>query len=121
MKVTIDSTEPLADTLRVIGALYNVTLAQVGEATGDSSSRNNGATPRPPATPKREASRRAAAGTPRRRPAAAAAKPTPPTPSTPAASTSDIRAWALANGHPVSSRGSLPAAVKAAYTHAHAS
>ena len=31
LKVTIDSSEALADTLRVIGAVYNVTLAQVHE------------------------------------------------------------------------------------------
>ncbi len=33
LKVTIDSTEPLGDALRVIGALYNVTLNAVDETT----------------------------------------------------------------------------------------
>ena len=33
LKVTIDSSEPLTDTIRVIGALYNVTLTQADEST----------------------------------------------------------------------------------------
>ena len=37
-----------------------------------------------------------------------------------AASTSDIRAWALANGHDVSSRGRVSADVREAYEKAHA-
>jgi hypothetical protein len=36
------------------------------------------------------------------------------------ASTSDIRAWALANGHDVSSRGRVSADVREAYEKAHA-
>jgi hypothetical protein len=36
------------------------------------------------------------------------------------ASTSDIRAWALANGHDVSSRGRVSAEVREAYEKAHA-
>ena len=36
------------------------------------------------------------------------------------ASTSDIRAWALANGHDVSSRGRVSAEVREAYERAHA-
>ena len=35
-------------------------------------------------------------------------------------STSDIRAWAVANGHDVSSRGRVSAEVRAAYDKAHA-
>jgi hypothetical protein len=42
------------------------------------------------------------------------------TKSTGSASTSDIRAWALANGHEVSSRGRVSAEVRDAYEKAHA-
>ena len=38
---------------------------------------------------------------------------------TPPASTADVRAWALANGHSVSNRGRIPAHVQAAYRSAH--
>jgi hypothetical protein len=40
--------------------------------------------------------------------------------STGSSSTSDIRAWALANGHDVSSRGRVSADVREAYEKAHA-
>ena len=37
----------------------------------------------------------------------------------PSSTTSDIRAWALQNGHPVGDRGRLPSEVVAAYDKAH--
>ena len=47
--------------------------------------------------------------------------PVPPAPATPAPATpSTIRAWAAANGHDVSDRGKIPAAVRAAFDAAHA-
>ncbi len=114
LKVTIDSTEPLADAIRVIGALYNVNLAQVSAATDDT-------------TTVRVAQRRPT------RPVAA--KPSPRTPAktvktssarttgssrrSETVSSSDVRAWAAANGHTVSNRGTLPGAIKAAYAEAH--
>ena len=55
---------------------------------------------------------RRAAGSRRGRPAAAAG--------TKKASATDVRAWAAANGHQVSARGRVPAAVRAAYEAAHA-
>jgi hypothetical protein len=33
--------------------------------------------------------------------------------------TRDIRAWAIANGYRIATRGAIPAAVKAAYTNIH--
>jgi len=113
LKVTIDSTEPLADALRVIGALYNVDLAQV-PATDDT----------PPAGPApgqlarantAARSRRPRAKTPR---ADAESKPGRSR-SVAGPSSRDIRAWALAHGHVVRDRGSLPAAVRAAYADVH--
>jgi len=115
LKVTIDSTEPLADALRVIGALYNVNLAQVA-ATDDTATTTAGAAQDHPlgaatAKPSRNSRAKTTSAptrTGRRRP-------------TTAASSSDVRAWAVANGHAVSDRGTLPAAIKAAYAQAHQS
>ena len=113
MKVTIDSTEPLADAIRVIGALYNVNLGEV--AATDDTPTTGAAQDEPP---------RAATGTSSRRSRAKTAKASSPSGTgrrrrAPAAGSSDVRAWAVANGHTVSSRGTLPAAIKAAYAEAH--
>jgi hypothetical protein len=116
MKVTIDSAEPLADALRVVGALYNVTLAEV---TQPGLSEDSASTSGPSAKANGKPSRRAAASKPGGR--AAARKPRGSATKSTSASTSDIRAWALASGHKVSDRGSLPAAVKSAYAEAHKS
>ncbi len=114
MKITIDSTEPLEDALRVLGALYAVTLVKAGPTTSPASAdavsrtrrsspsaRGRNATQAPPRPT-------SAPSTSRRRPRAAAA----PT-------TSDVRAWARANGHQVSDRGPIPASVSAGYAEAH--
>ena len=115
MKVTIDSTEPLADALRVIGALYTVNLAQVPATDGTTTAGAAQDQPLDAATAKPS----------RRTPAKAAKAPTSSRTGrrrrTTAASSSDVRAWALANGHAVSNRGTLPAAIKAAYAQAHQS
>lgn len=118
MKVTIDSTEPLADALRVIGALYNVTLAEVDETPPQGASSGKAGTSRSSSSSTNGSSRRTATkkSTPRR----GTPKATRRSRKAATASTSDIRKWALANGHTVSSRGTLPAAVKAAYADAHA-
>ena len=115
LKVTIDSTEPLADAIRVIGALYSVNLAQVA-ATDDTTTTTAGAAQDQPAG--------AATAKPSRN--SRAKTTSAPTRTgrrrrTTAASSSDVRAWALANGHAVSDRGTLPAAIKAAYAQAHQS
>ena len=113
MKVTIDSTEPLADAIRVIGALYNVNLAQVAADAGPMIIR-----------PAQDQTPRAASSTSSRRSRAKTAKASSPSRTgrrrrAPAAGSSDVRAWAAANGHAVSNRGTLPAAIKAAYAEAH--
>ena len=117
MKVIIDSAEPLADALRVVGALYNVTLAEVGEGTQSGIPRVSASTSGPAATANGKPSRRATASKAGRR--AAARKPSRSAKKATSVSTSDIRAWALASGHKVSDRGTLPAAVKSAYAEAH--
>jgi len=115
MKVTIDSSEPLADALRVIGALYDVSLSQVDEGRSVGNSGTERTSTRPKATG--SGSRRR---TDRKSPKpAAASKTTAAKRQTRLASSSEIRKWALAKGQTVSSRGTLPGAVKDAYAAAH--
>ena len=118
MKVTIDSSEPLADALRVIGALYNVTLAQIPDTPAlRTPSEDSRSTTRSGATTTGSSRRAGAAKTTQR---ARAPKPTRSARQAAAAvSTSEIRRWAMANGHTVSSRGTLPEAVRAAWAEAH--
>ncbi len=113
MKITIDSTEPLEARAASARALYAVTLIQIEPATppdsagtasrtrrSGASTRGRNATqapPRPTVSP----------STSRRRPRTAAAP-----------KTSDVRAWALTSGHPVSDRGPIPASVIAEHAKA---
>jgi hypothetical protein len=117
MKVTIDSAEPLADALRVVGAVYDVTLAQVDDTPVLGAAAGNTRTSRRSATSTNGSSRRTAtskstqrAGTPKSQRSSRKAT---------TVSTSDIRKWAQAHGHAVSGRGTLPAKVKTAYAEAH--
>lgn len=105
MRISIDSTEPLQDVLRVIGAAYGVTLAVAPEDAGTvppsvaagsragSSRRGRG----------RGTSGRPSAG--RRRSTGTLAK----------VSSAELRSWARQNGYAVSDRGRVPAAVVAAH------
>lgn len=107
MRITIDSSEPLEDAIRVIGAMYNVTLTTgSGEATAEAP-----AQPAAESTSRRNGQRRASRtrSTNRRRRAR-----------TPLAkvSNAELRSWARENGHTVSDRGRIPASVSAAYLEA---
>jgi len=115
LKVTIDSAEPLADALRVIGALYNVNLAQV-PATDDTTTVRVAQR-----RPTRPVSAKPSPRTPAKAAKASSARTTGSSRGGETVSSSDVRAWALANGHAVSNRGTLPGAVKAAYAEAHPS
>ena len=95
MKVTLYSSDPLEDALRVVGALYGVSL-QVGAPDGAST----------PAARPRARGRSAAAVTAPRKRAARAAVSTP---------TADLRRWAKEAGYQVNDRGPLPADVVAAH------
>ena len=113
MKVTIDSTEPLADAIRVIGALYNVNLAQAAEtdeATTLEAAQGPSARPGTAKPSRRRRSKTSQVASPsgsgRGRPKSNAGS-------------REVRAWAVANGHSVSNRGTLPAAIKSAYAQAH--
>ena len=100
MQLTFDSNQPLADVVRVVGSLYGVTLTVVD---GDDV----------PVHPTSEGSR------PRRREARSGRKRG--VKAAPGVDARTVRGWAAANGFEVSTRGSLPAAVRAAYAEAHAS
>jgi Lsr2 len=121
LKVTIDSNDPLPEALRVLGALYNVTLVvdsttskssdtvrptnggEPSRRTAEKAARNgrtsNGSTPK---------GRRAASARGARRSAGNGTAP-------------ELRSWARAQGYQVGKRGRMSAAVVAAYREAHPS
>ena len=105
LKVTIESSEPLEHVLRVIGALYDVTLTAAAIGTGSKDT---------PTKSVRSASR---GGRPRRR-VSAASSPAKPVGRAKAVSTAAVRSWAVENGYAVSGRGPIAASVAAAYRQA---
>ncbi len=121
MKLTIDSTEALEDTLRLVGALYNVTLEVAANPAGDTGSSTNSSTSTSSAAPRAStatsrAPRTARTTRKRKRPATGRARS--------AASgrgqvdTATVRAWARENGYETADRGRVPAAVLTAYQQA---
>ncbi len=113
MKVTIDSSEALADTLRVIGAVYNVTLAQVHETTGAPKPEGSVSAAPPSPSSDRKQARQSRTQKPPQPPATRTRQR--PAPKAAAAPAADIRVWAKANGHSINDRGPLSATVRAAY------
>ena len=104
MKISIDSSEPLEQVVRVIGALYDVKLT-VDSAT-------EAAAASPAATGGRRRGTRSVSSKPARargngRTRARARGAT--------VSNAELRSWARENGHAVSDRGRIPAAISAAY------
>jgi hypothetical protein len=108
LKVTIDSTEPLGDALRVIGALYKVSLNVVDDA---------GVVVPQAADVNVASSRRSSSARSRRR--GQSTRAGRESRNVESVSVAEIRRWALENGHRVSIRGTLPASIKAAYADAH--
>lgn len=104
MKVTVYSSDPIEDALRVVGSMYGVQIT-VSESEGQSSRRTQAPTSQPRSGKHGKAA--AAAGTASKRRTARPAK---------VVSIAEVRAWARANGHQVSDRGRIPAQVVAAYT-----
>ena len=103
MQLTIDSTEPLAKVLAVIGALYGVELAAPAGAVATSAARTRApSTTTPGVAAAKTGGRRTRKASSRRAPAA---RPDP----------TSVRRWAKANGHDVRDRGRVPADVIAAY------
>jgi len=121
LRLTIDSSEALEDTLRVVGALYDVTLevssdpatgdgADTGAGSADSSARRargtRGGARRGrgnQAAGKRSSSRRSRNGK---------------TGADGKVSTAAVRSWARENGYAVADRGRVPAELVTAYRNA---
>ena len=118
MKVTIDSSEPLDDALRVLGALYDVTLV-VSPSVADSLGEGQGDIPARPVRTGAKPSRRGAAKErplrmPKGRGGRGREKVAP-------VRTAELRTWARDNGYAVSDRGRVAASVVQAYDAAHQS
>ncbi len=94
MKLTIDSSEPLDRVLEVIGSLYGVELAVIGDR-GRPEPPEHAATAKPRPSSARGAVRRERSAQP--------------------VNVAEVRAWARSNGHVVNDRGRLPATVVDAY------
>lgn len=105
MKITIDSSEPLEDALRVLGAMYRVdlvvTAAQAAEADGDAfvAASSAGVTSAAPRKKRRSSGRTRGSGR-------KAAGPV---------SNAELRSWAKQHGYAVADRGRVPRAVVDAY------
>src|SRR4051812_16276570 len=98
VKVTIDATDSLSDAIRVINALFGVTLAAVDGDDGRTVPARRSAPTRMPAASSSKRSHAKVSNGPARR-----NRPVPATP----ASASEVRAWARANGHVVRDRGAI--------------
>lgn len=104
MKLTIDSGELLADVLQVIGSMYDVTLTTADGSAAPAA----GERPSKPATPAKSSTSTKRRG---RTKTAQVGSIDPKA----------VRQWAWENGYEISTRGSLPAAVRDAYLAAHPS
>jgi hypothetical protein len=115
LKVTVDSSESLEDVLRVVGALYDVTLVLA---------QNTPEADRPTQEPSAAPKQRSARTKPRNRGGAAEngaskSRTARRTESAGAPSNAEVRSWARQTGLNVSDRGRVPASVMAAYRNAH--
>lgn len=109
MRISIDSTEPLQDVIRVVGAMYKVTLtvATTNEAATTSpvtASADRGGSRTGSKASRARGNARGRSGS-RGRSDKRLAK----------ISNDELRSWARQNGHVVRDRGRIPAAVVTAY------
>jgi hypothetical protein len=136
LKLTIDSAEALEDTLRVVGALYNVTLevSPNGTSSNGSSrgtSRDASGSARPARGTRGSAPRRSAKGRvtkqatdrPARSSKARSKKAAGPRKRARSGadgqvSIATVRSWARENGYTVADRGRVPTEVVTAYRNA---
>jgi hypothetical protein len=127
LKLTLDSSEALEDAMRVLGALYGVTLV-VSPDEQDATTSARKPTSKPgrksankPAGSKKTANRapsavkKAQPVVPSTKTAAARSEKKTARRSVAAASNAEVRSWARQNGFTVSDRGRLPASVVTAY------
>lgn len=124
MKLTLDSSDPLEDATRVIGALYGVTLAVSPNEADDRSSvdQQKGApeTTKKPVGRKRAAKRAAGTGASARARARAVDTTRAGSAGPALSNNADVRSWARQTGLTISDRGRIPTSVVAAYRDAHA-
>ena len=123
VKLTVDSSEPLEDAMRVLGALYGVTLVVASDRSDVAGAEQDA---RKPADKRAAPGGRRPTAARRTRPAARASdavarKPKQGTAARLAGSPSsaEVRSWARDNGMTVSDRGRVPASVMTAYRNAH--
>jgi hypothetical protein len=122
LKLTLDSSEPLEDAIRVVGALYGVRLVvSSDEQDASGPARKNAGEP---ASAKKTATRKPSAARRTRPVAPAAGADTAPSKqersarSAGSSSNAEVRAWARQNGLQVRDRGRVPASVVTAYRNA---
>jgi len=114
LKLTLDSSEPLEDAMRVVGALYGVTLTISGDGERASKpAQNKKATRRP------SAARKARVAAPTADAKAEGAKRKTASRSAGLPGNAEVRSWAREQGMTVSDRGRVPASVMMAYRKAH--
>jgi hypothetical protein len=122
MQLTLDSSEPLEDAMRVVGALYAVTLAVSANESDDRPvvDRDQVAPERTkkPVGRKQTANRAAGTGASARAGVIHTTRTGSPRPAS--SKNAEVRSWARESGLTISDRGRIPASVIAAYRDAHA-
>jgi hypothetical protein len=116
LKVTIDSSEPLADALRVLGALYDVTLVVSPSQPGPTGAGEAEAPAQAPRVSRKQPPRAAAKDRALRAPTVRGGRARK---SAAPVETAQLRTWARDNGYTVSDRGRVAASVLQAYEAAH--
>jgi len=114
VRISIDSGEPLSEVIRVIEAVYQVSVTIDRPAQ---STRDEAASARPRKRSPQGSGRRAAAKAIGR--SRATGSTTSPANAPASGSSADIRAWARQHGHPVGDTGRISGQVIAAYQQAH--
>ncbi|MFL6132229.1 MAG: histone-like nucleoid-structuring protein Lsr2 [Nocardioidaceae bacterium] len=121
LKLTLDSSEPLEDAMRVVGALYGVTLAvSANQAEGPPSvEQDKGPAARSKKAVGKTPGGKRAASAPRARARALNTLPTG-SPGPASSNNAEVRSWARQSGLTINDRGKIPASVMAAYRDSHA-
>jgi hypothetical protein len=114
VKLSVDSSEPLEDAMRVLGALYGVTLVVASEAENGLTSAKQGAS----RGTKRAGAKAGSGGRGAAKGAGAARDRSAATSVSPVGN-AEVRAWARLTGVTVRDRGRVPASVVNAYREAH--
>jgi hypothetical protein len=114
LRLTIDSTEPLQDTLRVVGAIYNVNLEVSANHADPAPSRKT--TAKAASAAEKKPRSRARTSSNQKRSSGRRARTSANNASS--VNTSAVRSWARENGYTIAARGRVPTEVVAAYREA---